>query len=377
MTIETAEEIAGATAVRGTVAAGYEPVREEFAALLAAEPGLAAQVAARVDGRQVVDLWGGPGLAGDSLLGVFSSTKGIAFLAVALLVQDGALDLDREVRAYWPEFAAAGKAGVTVRELLGHRAGLIGVDDGFSPAELADDAAIAERLAAQRPYWRPGAAFGYHSLTVGALAGELVRRVSGAGLRDHYRSRLVEPHGVDFHLGVPDGELARVVDVLPPRPPAEPAEPIEPESIAGIAYNLQHPTQIELAALPNHPEFRAGGPASVGGFGSARGLAALYAAALELLTPETAAECAQPYSVGRDLVLDMERAYGLGFMVAVPYLGARAFGHDGAGGSMAFADPAAGLAFGYTRRRVPTPGGAGQDAARLATSVRTCARRLR
>ena len=365
------------TAVRGTVAPGYEPVREEFAALLAGEPGLAAQLAARVDGRQVVDLWGGPDLAGDSLLGVFSSTKGIAFLAVALLVQEGLLDLDREVRAYWPEFAAAGKAGVTVRELLGHRAGLVGVDGGFSPAEVADDAAIAERLAPQRPYWRPGAVFGYHSLTIGALAGELVRRVASVGLKDFHRSRFVEPYGVDFHLGVPEGEAGRVVDVLPPLPAAEPAEPVEPDSVSGIAYNLQHPTQVDLPALPNHPAVRAGGPASVGGFGSARGLAALYAAALDLLTPDTAAECAQPYSVGRDLVLDMERAYGLGFMVAVPYLGARAFGHDGAGGSMAFADPAAGLAFGYTRRRVPTPGGAGPDATRLAKTIRACAGSLR
>ncbi|TDC79560.1 serine hydrolase domain-containing protein [Streptomyces hainanensis] len=364
-------------AVQGTVAEGYEPVREEFAALLAAEPELAAQVAAHVDGRRVVDLWGGPGMAGDSLLGVFSSTKGAAFLVVALLAQEGALDLDREVAAYWPEFAAAGKAGVTVRELLGHRAGLVGVDGGFSLAEVADDAALAERLAPQRPYWRPGTAFGYHSLTIGALAAELVRRVSGATLRDVYRARLAGPHDVDFHLGVPASELPRVIDVLPPRPPAVEPAPIEPDSLAGIAYNLQHPSSVDLAALPNLPEIRAGGPASVGGVGSARGLAALYAAGLALLTPDTLAECAQPYSTGRDLVLGMERAHGLGFMVAAPYLGARAFGHDGAGGSMAFADPAAGLAFGYTRRRVPTPGGAGPDAERLATTTRACVRRRR
>ncbi|GAB2907565.1 serine hydrolase domain-containing protein [Streptomyces mayteni] len=368
MTTETSAPV-----VQGTVAQGYEPVREEFAALLAGEPGLAAQVAAHVDGRRVVDLWGGPGMAGDSLLGVFSSTKGAAFLVVALLAQEGALDLDREVAAYWPEFAAAGKAGVTVRELLGHRAGLVGVDGGFSPAELADDAAIAERLAAQRPYWRPGTAFGYHSLTIGALAAELVRRVSGATLRDVFRARFA----VDFHLGVPASELPRVLDVLPPRPPAVEPASVEPDSLAGIAYNLQHPAYVDLVALPNLPEIRAGGPASVGGIGSACGLAALYAAALTLLTPDTQAECAQPYSTGRDLVLGTERAYGLGFMVATPHLGARAFGHDGAGGSLAFADPAAGLAFGYTRRRVPTPRGTGSDTEPLVTTARTCAKRLR
>ncbi|WP_369008277.1 serine hydrolase [Streptomyces sp. PT12] len=130
----------------------------------------------------------------------------------------------------------------------------------------------------------------------------------------------------------------------------------------------------ELAELPNLRVIRAGGPASVGGVALARGLAGLYAAVIGgPFTGATLAECALVSSAGHDLVLGTHRVHGLGFMVGWPFLGAGAFGHDGAGGSMAFADPRAGLAFGYARRRFPSPGGAGQDAERLATVARACA----
>src|SRR5882724_2238039 len=156
--------------VHGTVAPGFEPVRDEFAAVLAEQPDEpGAQLAAYHDGALVVDLWAGDGVAGDSLTGVFSSGKGAAYLVVALLVQEGVLDLDRAVAYYWPEFAAEGKADVTLRELLAHRAGVVGVDGGFGPGELADDHLIAARLAAQRPFWRPGSAYGYHCFGIGAI----------------------------------------------------------------------------------------------------------------------------------------------------------------------------------------------------------------
>ncbi|MDT0344807.1 serine hydrolase domain-containing protein [Streptomyces litchfieldiae] len=366
--------------VRGTVAPGYEPLGEEFAAVLReTEAGHGAQLAVYVDGWPVADLWGGPDAGGDWLTGVFSSTKGAAFLVLALLAQAGELDLDREVGAYWPEFAAEGKGTATVRDLAGHRVGSIGVEDGFSPAELTDDRAVAERLAPHRPYWHPGAAFGYHSLTVGALVGEVIRRASGATLREVYEERIRRPYGVDFFLGLPAEEERRFVPVLPPADPGEPSADA-PDGLGGIAGNQHHKEPTVLWELVNEPAVVAGGPASVGGVGSARGLARLYAAAVHgtdglppLLTAATAAECARPFSTGHDLVLDMPRRYGLGFMVGLPYLGADAFGHDGAGGSMAFCDPRAGLAFGYVRRRFPTPGGAGPDADRLARVARACA----
>ncbi|MEO3752869.1 serine hydrolase domain-containing protein [Streptomyces sp. B6B3] len=367
----------------GTVAAGYEPLRAEFDAVLAADPDLAAQLAVYVDGSPVADLCGGPGLAPDSLVGVFSVTKGAAYLVVARLVQDGVLDLDREVRAYWPEFAAAGKDRLTVRELLTHRAGAIGVESGFTLDELADDAALAERLAPHRPYWRPGTLFGYHSLTVGALAGEVVRRAAGVRLAELFEREIREPHDVDLYLGLPADLEPRVTPVLPPERAPEP-DPEAPDSLGGIAGNRHAPEPIDLALLPNNRTVRAGGPASVGGVGSARGLARLYAAALTgvagraaFLTRATLAEFAQPQAVGHDVVLSTHRAYGVGFMVGLPFLGAGSFGHDGAGGAMAFADPRSGLAFGYVRPRFPEPAGAGPDAERLARVARACARRAR
>ncbi|ARQ72592.1 serine hydrolase domain-containing protein [Streptomyces marincola] len=366
--------------MRGTVEPGYEPLREAFAAVA----GEGAQLAVRVAGRQVADLWTGEDVTADSLTGVFSSTKGATFLVLALLAQEGSVRLDREVAAYWPEFAAEGKGAVTVRDLAGHRAGAIGTAEGFTPAEVADDAALAARLAPHRPYWRPGATFGYHALTVGALVGEVVRRATGATLKQVYDERVRRPYGVDVHLGLPEAEEPRVLPVLPPAPEAQDrdAVPEAPDSIAGIAGNLHHREPTVLAALPNAREVRAGGQASVAGVGSARGLARLYAAAVTgvdgrppLLSAATAAECARPFSAGHDLVLGVRRAYGLGFMTARPFLGADAFGHDGAGGSMAFADPARGLAFGFVPRRFPSPGGAGPGTERLAVLARDCARR--
>jgi CubicO group peptidase (beta-lactamase class C family) len=368
--------------VNGTTAPGYEPLREEFAAVLAAEPGNSAQLAAYVAGCPVAELWGGPSFAADSLIGVFSATKGAAYFVIALLVQGGVLDLDREVRSYWPQFAAEGKDGVTLRELLTHRAGSIGTDAGFTAAELADDRAMAELLAPHRPYWRPGTAFGYHALTIGALVGEVARRATGVSLQELYEREVRAPHGLEFFLGLPAGHEPRVVEVIPPQEKGDGTA--APDGLGGIAVSAHAAEPTPLAAIPNSRAFRAGGQASVGGVASAGGLARLYAAAVwgvdgrdPLLAPATAAQFALPHAVGHDVVLAMHRAYGLGFMVGLPFLGAGSFGHDGAGGAMAFADPRSGLAFGYVRDHVPTPSGAGPDAERLARTARACALRER
>ncbi|MDB1088463.1 serine hydrolase [Streptomyces sp. ACA25] len=371
--------------VQGTVSQEFEPVREAFAAVLRERPDHAAQVAVFADGVPVADLWGGPDLAGDALLGVFSSSKGAAALVAALLLQDGILDADREVSYYWPEFAAEGKDTVKLWELLSHRAGAVGTEAGFSLEELADDRTVAERVAAHRPYWRPGSAFGYHGVTLGALLGEVVLRTTGRSLQECFEQQFQRPLGLEFFLGLPERYEPRVAGILPMRPTPEQRRQWEaalpvPDSLGAIAANLHHPGVPALEELPNHRVIRAAGPASFGGVGSARGLARMYAAAVSgvdgrppLLAGETVARIAQPHSAGHDLVLHMHRVYGLGFMVDLPSQGAGAFGHDGAGGSMGFADPRSGLAFGYVRRRFPYPGGAGPEAARLAAVARRCA----
>ncbi|CAL9585202.1 hypothetical protein SUDANB105_05110 [Streptomyces sp. enrichment culture] len=375
--------------IHGTVADGFEGVREEFAAFVARElreqPDYEGQLCAYVHGRRVVDLWTGPEVTPGSLYGVFSATKGAAHLVVALLVQDGTLELDRKVTYYWPEFGAEGKGELTLRDLITHRAGLVGLDAGFTDEELADDRVIAERMADQRPFWRPGTAFGYHALVIGALTGEVVRRATGRTLQEVYEERVRAVHGLDFHLGLPESEEPRFRSVQPMAPTPEQqavldGQPTGPHTLASIAFNTHVPNPAGLVDHANTRLVRAKGPASAGGVASARGLAGLYAAAVSevdgrppLLKPDTITEVGQLHSVGYDLVTRSHRAFGLGFQATAevwyPFLGAGAFGHSGAGGAQAFADPRSGLAYGYTRRRCAFPGGAAPENAAFVRAV--------
>lgn len=376
--------------VHGTVAEGYQAVREEFAAFVAGErDDYEGQLCAYAGGRRVVDLWAGEDADGDSLYGVFSSTKGAAHLVVALLVQDGTLELDRRVTYYWPEFGAEGKGGLTLRDLLAHRAGLVGTDTGFSAAELADDRVMAERLADQRPFWRPGTAFGYHALVIGALTGEVVRRATGRTIQELYEERVRVPYGLDFYLGLPVSREPRFRTVQPMLPtPAQQAvldtRPRGPHTLDSIALNGHAPEPVDLGLLPNQRGVRAKGPASYGGVASARGLAGLYAAMITevdgkapLLKEDTLAEFGRPHSVGYDLVTRTHKSFGLGFQATAdtwhPFLGAGAIGHSGAAGSQAFADPRSGLAYGYTRRRFAYPGGSAPENDRFAAAVHRAA----
>ncbi|MGW5344227.1 serine hydrolase domain-containing protein, partial [Streptomyces sp. NPDC004050] len=207
------------TRVNGTVAAGWEPVREEFASFAgAAEHSPEAQLVVHRGGRRVVDLWTGEDTGPDTLTGVYSISKGAAHLVVALLVQDGLLDLERPVAAYWPEFTGYGKERLTVRQLVAHQSGLVNTEEGFDYDEIADDALIASRLAAARPYWEPGTAYGYHAFVIGALTGEVVRRVTGRSLQEVYEERIRAPYGLDLYLGLPqelEDRWRPVLEMLP------------------------------------------------------------------------------------------------------------------------------------------------------------------
>ena len=374
--------------IHGTVADGFEAVREEFEAFVAGEQAdYEGQLCAYVHGRRVVDLWAGA--SADSLYGVYSSSKGAAHLVVALLVQEGTLEPDRKVTYYWPEFGAEGKGSLTLRELLAHRAGVVGLDSGFTPQELTDDRAMAERLADQRPFWRPGTAFGYHALVIGALAGEVVRRATGRTLQEVYEERVRAPYGLDFFLGLPATLEPRFRSAQPMAATAEQQALLDlvsngPHTLAAIAFNQHVPDAGDLVDYANSRAVRAKGPASAGGVGAARGLAGMYAAAISevdgrppLLKPDTVAEVGQIHSAGYDLVARAHKSYGLGFQATAdtwhPFLGAGAFGHSGAGGSQAFADPRSGLAYGYTRRRMAFPGGAAPENQRFVAAAHRAA----
>ncbi|MFB8402839.1 serine hydrolase domain-containing protein [Streptomyces sp. NPDC055912] len=361
--------------VHGTVDPGFESVREEFATVVANEArDGGAQLAVHHHGRLVVDLWGGDGVDGDSLLGLYSSSKGAMALVTALLVQDGVLDLDREVASWWPEFAAEGKEGLTLRELLAHRSGVIGADGGLSAEELADDRAVAARLAGQRPFWKPGTAHGYHALVIGPLVGEVVVRATGRTIQELFEERVRAPYGLDYYLGLPEELEPRFRTALPMRPtPAEQAllaeNPIAPDSLMAVAFNFHADPPFDIVGYANSRTVRARAPISGGGIGSARGLSRMYAAVAgeldgraPLLKPETLAEVSRIHSSGQDMVTGSTNAFGLGFVPLAtrhPVLSPLAVGHSGAPGSQAFADPATGLAYSYARRRFGFAAGPG------------------
>jgi CubicO group peptidase (beta-lactamase class C family) len=373
--------------VEGGTAPGFEPVAEEFGRLLAAERDARGQFCAYLRGQRVVDLWGGDGVAADDLQGVYSSTKGVAGVCIALLVQRGALDLDAPVSRYWPEFAGGGKGDVTVRVALSHQAGVPGVEPQLTREEFLNHDAVAARLAAQVPHWRPGKAHGYHGLTIGTIMDELVRRIEGVSVAEFFRKEVGDPRGIDFYIRTPEDVDHRVRMVLPPSPPsaqeAQPGgpPPAGPDSLTGMAFNAARPGPDEL--LPNIRAVRDSGQAAAAGVGSARGLARLYAMCISevdglppLLTADTIARVTQIQTVGEDLVLRFPTRFGIVFQKAddrVPYGSHQAFGHDGAGGSIGVADPWHGVAYAWIPRRMTTPGGADARGLSLARIVRECA----
>jgi len=306
---------------------------------------------------------------------------------IARLVQDRVLDLDRRVTRWWPAFAGHGKDDLTLRDLLAHRSGLIGVDGGFRTSELADDRILADRLLHQEPYWRPGHAYGYHAFVIGALLGAVAERATGHTIQDLFRTLIQTPYRTDVFLGDSsfaggagaDGTPgARFLPVLPA--PQKPAIP--PLSLTGIAFNLNADPPTDLVAWVNTPAVRALGQSSAGGVASARGLARMYAAALggtggtdPLLHRATIDEFAAVSSRGADRVTGEGGHFGLGFEVQhsrYPGLSEFAFGHSGAAGTTALGDPAHGIAYAYTRRRCAFPGGAAAENADLLDAVLRC-----
>lgn len=374
----------------GTVSPGFEAVRNQLDAYLLADPAYSAQLSVYWNGNLVVDLAGGPDLDGESVTGVFSVSKGLSMLALATLIRDGQLDLDERVVRYWPEFGAAGKAAVTVRQLLSHQAGLVGLPSGMTFEELRDSSLAAAQLAEAAPVWYPGSDFGYHGLTIGVFMEELARRIAGRRLQEIYESELRAPHDVDFYLGFPAGLEHRFREILPMMPTSEQQAEIDrrasaPDNLTALAFNspVRGPSVVTSPTSPNVREVRAAGLAAVGGIGSARGLAKAYATAIgasgapALLDPDTVTQVSQQQVRGVDRVLNKTMCFGIVFMKPhqdVEFGSYRAFGHDGAGGGLAFADPAYGMGFGYIPNPIQYPGAADPKGVQLSTLVRSCIR---
>ncbi|MGW0842254.1 serine hydrolase domain-containing protein [Streptomyces sp. NPDC002787] len=360
--------------VRGHCEARFEAVRSAFEENFGERGELGAAVTVTLRGETVVDLWGGWADAArtrpwerDTVVNVWSTSKGPTALCAHILADRGLLDLDAPVAAYWPEFAAAGKEGVLVRHLLSHRSGLAGPREPHSVAQLCDWELTVKRLAAQEPWWEPGTRSGYHAMTFGFLVGEVVRRVSGLLPGAFLAREVTGPLGIDFTIGLPEEEASRAAELVHP-PAATTSEQaavfaqLTPTALAALANPLVG------AAEANSPEWRAAEVPAANGHGTARAVAALYGVLAlrgswggrRVLSPEAAERVREGQGACRDLVLGAgfgrDTEVGLGLWLSGPQgsygPNPRAFGHDGYGGSCGLADPEAGVSLGYVMNRM-------------------------
>jgi CubicO group peptidase (beta-lactamase class C family) len=365
--------MAEAAPIEGSCAAGWERVRDAFAENFARRDELGASVCVRHKGRTVVDLWGGVAdpqsgapWQEDTICVVFSCTKAATALCAHLLAERGALDLDASAAELWPEFAAEGKGEATPRMMLDHTLGLPALRDPVKPDALADWEYMTERLAAEPPFWEPGERTGYHALTYGFAIGEIIRRASGRGLGELFRKEIAEPLGLDFHIGLPKAEEPRVAPIRLWRPGPETVETrfIRDAKTPGTIPNLFVFNSGDWAAKGvNTPAGRAAEIGAASGVANARALSGLFAplSTGEFLRAETVRGFAQASSATHlDATLRAPTRFGPGFMLRMDnrargldslVIGPRAFGHVGAGGSLGFADPEHGLAFGYAMNR--------------------------
>lgn len=210
--------------IQGTCDSRFAGVREQFANNFAAHGDVGASVAVTLNGEFVVDLWGGHRDAAateawesDTLVNVYSTTKTMAAMCALMLADRGDLEFDVPVSKYWPEFAANGKAAVTVGHFMSHSAGLSGMDTPVTGDALYDWDFMVTELAKQAPWWEPGTASGYHALTQGHLIGEVVRRITGQTLGQFFKQEIAEPVGADFHIGTPESVFPRIGELIPPK----------------------------------------------------------------------------------------------------------------------------------------------------------------
>lgn len=364
------------TRVHGSVEAGLEAVQEAFSANFDRFGEVGAACCIYVGGRKVVDLWGGARrpqgadpYTAETLQMVMSSTKGVVALAAHMLAQEGRLDFDAPVTDYWPEFGAEGKQDMPVRWLFSHRAGLPSVARPLTLDDVFAWDPVVEALAAQRPLWEPNSAHGYHAGTYGWLAGEVIRRITGMSVGHFVAQRIAKPLGLQLWIGLPEAMEERVSPMIapPPLPPGTPpdmfaARQLDPTTLLHKAFvNPPMP-----AAAFNGRAFHAAEIPAANGIADARSLARMYAACIgevdgvRLLRPETTEKAMQVQSAGDDLVLGYETRFGTGFQLSFPFrpmAGEGSFGHSGMGGSVGFAHPERGIAFGYVMNQMLPSGG--------------------
>lgn len=370
--------------VCGDVDEGYGKVADAFRRNLSSGRELGAAVAVYREGRKVVDLWGGYRDANarapwqqDTIVNVFSTTKGVASLAVAVAVSRGLLDYDAKIADYWPEFAQARKGAITVRQLLAHQAGLVAVKPPLTLADIADPETMSAKIAAQEPHWPPGTRHGYHAVTLGWYQSELIRHADPKGrtLGRFFAEEIAAPLDLHFYIGLPPSvDRARVAQLqafalrelvlhMNTMPALFAASMFNPSSLSARAFVVA--TGVKAAADFNRDELRVLEMPSANGTATARSIAKLYGEAatggsglaLSRAVRDDLEGPAVPPTKGlRDKVIHADASYSLGFGKPTSEFvfgsSGKAFGWPGAGGSFGFADPDTGVGFGYVMNKM-------------------------
>jgi CubicO group peptidase (beta-lactamase class C family) len=382
---------------------------------------LGAAISVWQNGKELIELHGGfrdarreQPWTEDTIVLIWSATKGIGSACLLRVLQEHKIDIERWVGEVWPEFAQAGKETITLGQLLSHQAGLAALD---RKVDLLDYAAVIDALAKQEPNWPPGTAHGYHARTFGFLVDELVRRISGIKLAEYWRKTFAEPLGLDLWIGLPEKENARVATMYAPKagkqpepkdrqsgPPVGRTRPVaNSDFYADLATKgtfahmvFASPFGLNAISAMNKPEIRALPIVSFGGIGSASALAKFYAILAnggrmdgrEFFFEKTIAWMTTTLTDGTDRVFQIPTAFSAGFMKdshrtrenltalssqvsARPIFGksVEAFGHPGAGGSHAFADPESGISFAYVMNQMEQSVLPNQKSSRLVDAI--------
>ncbi len=366
--------MADAMTVHGEVADGFGAVADAFAANFAHHGELGAAFSLYVDGRRRVDLWAGTAdkrtatpWTADTLQLVFSTTKGATAICIAMLVEQGKLSYDDTVAQHWPEFAAADKGGITVGQMMSHQAGLIAVDAPVDFDQIMAVTPVVEALQDQTPSWEPGTAHGYHAITYGWLAGELLARVDGRRIGRFLADEIAGPLGLEFWIGLPESEESRVARLEVAPPPTDPEAFALMMQVLGPGTNGFRALTLDGTILmvgDNHFNTRAVHATEMpgaNGITNARSIARMYAATIgdvdgiRLIGNDTMNLARTERVNGPDLTLVLPTRFGAGFWLhneAAPMIQDGSFGHPGAGGSLGYANPELGVAYGYVMNQM-------------------------
>ncbi|EDY86605.1 beta-lactamase [gamma proteobacterium HTCC5015] len=371
--------------IQGYCPPEFAPVKDQFYKHLKQGRDIGAGLSFSVDGETAIDLWGGwtdrqrqQHWQEDTLITIFSCTKGLAALCALHLVDQGRLDLDAPVSQYWPEFRGHGKERMPVRYLLNHRAGLPGANKLLRHNTLHDLGALSGSLASMKPWWEPGSAHGYHAITMGWLVGQLVEHITGESLGRYFKREIADPLDLDIHIGLDEMHHERVAkavlfDGIPDVHDdiVNIVKGVFTEPQKGMTLSaFANPAALGLHAFFNSAVWKNNEQPAANGMATAQSLAKLYGilanagqdreTGKELLSPETLSLCWEEQSSGHDLILKRPTRFSNGFMLSQPGPlssygpGERSFGHNGLGGSLCVADPDHRTSFAYVMNKIGT-----------------------